>query len=48
LSRTPVEAPNTLLSEARVQLVDVLCEGEIEGFVDGKKSIFLDNTAFRG
>ena len=45
LSRTPVEAPNTLLSEARVQLVDVLCEGEIEGFVDGKKSIFLDNTA---
>jgi predicted phage tail protein len=43
--RTPVEAPNTLLSEARVLVIDVLCEGEIEGLVDGRKSIFLDNTA---
>jgi len=43
--RTPIELPNTLFSEARVQVVDVLCEGEIEGFVDNKKSIFLDNTA---
>jgi len=42
--RTPVEYPNTLRSKNIVRILDVLCEGPIEGLVDGNKSIFLDQT----
>ena len=45
--RTPVEEPNTLQSRAVVRFVDLLCEGEIEGLVDGENSIFFNNIPIR-
>ncbi|ODN41042.1 host specificity protein J [Piscirickettsia litoralis] len=41
---TPTEAPNTLSANAIVTLVDLLGEGEIEGLVDGAKSVYFDDT----
>ena len=41
---------NTLFSKSSVRIIDLVSEGEIEGFVDsadGRKSIFLDGTAIR-
>ena len=44
--RTPVEAPDSLQSIARARLLDLLGEGEIEGFATENvlESIFLDET----
>jgi len=41
---TPTTARDTLQSKAYVRIIDLLSEGEIEGLVDGNKSIFVDNT----
>lgn len=39
------EDPNTLFSKARMRIVDILSEGEIEAaLVDGAKSIYFDYT----
>jgi len=44
-SRTPIESPDTLRSRSYAQIVDLICEGEIEGLVTGDgKSIYLDQT----
>ena len=43
-SRAPVEAPDSIRSRAYARVVDLICEGEVEGLVDGNKSIFLDGT----
>ena len=43
-SSTPVEQPDSLHSRDTAYLLDGLCEGEIEGLVDGLKSIYLDGT----
>ena len=43
-SRTPIEAPDSLRSKAFARVLDVIGEGEIEGLVDGAKSIYLDET----
>lgn len=43
-NHTPKEAPETGRSKQIVNIVELLCEGEIEGLVDGFKSIYLDNT----
>jgi len=43
-SRTPIEADDTLQSEQFANVLDLLCEGEIQGLDDGGKSIFLDGT----
>ena len=43
-SRTPTEADDTLSSEQFASVLDLLCEGEIEGLDDGGKSIFLEDT----
>jgi predicted phage tail protein len=43
-SRTPIEADDSLQSEQFAHVLDLLCEGEIEGLDDGTKSIFLDDT----
>ena len=43
-SHVPTEAPNTLRSRAYARVIDVISEGEIEGLVDGLKSIYLDDT----
>ena len=39
-----VEDPNTLHSTGNAQIIDLVSEGEIEGLVDGAKSIFFDDT----
>jgi predicted phage tail protein len=46
---SPSDDANTLFSKSSVRLIDLISEGEIEGFVesDGRKSIFLDDTAIR-
>lgn len=41
---TPYEAPETGRSKQRVKIVEVLSEGEIEGLVNGVKSVYLDKT----
>lgn len=43
-SRTPVEAPDSLRSAQFANIVEVISEGEIEGLVNGMKSIYLDGT----
>lgn len=43
-THVPTEAPNTLRSRAYARVIDVISEGEIEGLVDGLKSIYLDDT----
>jgi hypothetical protein len=46
-SRTPVEAPNTLQSIAFVRIVDLISEGEIEGYSNSLYSglsIYFDDT----
>ena len=39
--------PDTLQSIARLRVVDAVCEGEIEGLVNGPQSIYLDSTAIQ-
>lgn len=43
-SRVAKEDPNTLQSKQYAKVLDLVCEGEIEGLVDGEKSIYLNNT----
>ncbi len=43
-ARSPVEAADSLRSKQYARVIDVICEGEIEGLVDGNKSVYLDNT----
>ena len=38
------EAADSLRSKAYAKIVDLVCEGEIQGLVDGDKSIFLNGT----
>ena len=42
--RTPTEQDDSLSSEQFASVLDLLCEGEIQGFDDGGKSIFLEDT----
>lgn len=46
-SRTPKTAPDSLDSRQYANVIDLISEGEIEGLVDGQKSIFLNNTALQ-
>ena len=41
---TPVEAPNSARSKSYAQVVDLICEGEIEGLANGLCSVYLDGT----
>ena len=43
-AHVPHEAKDTLKSSAVARVLDLLSEGEIEGLVDGAKSIYLDGT----
>ncbi len=45
--RTPVEDKNTLQSRAIARFVDLICEGEIEGLVNGEESIYYNNIPIR-
>jgi predicted phage tail protein len=40
-------AAATITTDSSIKLIDALCEGEIEGLVDGAKSIYLNKTAIR-
>jgi predicted phage tail protein len=42
--RAPIEAPDSLRSRQNARVLDLICEGEIEGLVDGLKSVYLDET----
>lgn len=42
--RSPVESPNTLRSKATGYILDVLSEGPIKGFVNGYRSVILNDT----
>ena len=42
--RAPQEAPDSLISTQYARVLSVLCEGEIEGIVNGAQGIFLDDT----
>lgn len=44
LPRLPVEASDSLRSTSFAYVLDLLAEGEIEGLVDGLKSVYLDGT----
>ena len=43
-ARVAQEAPDSLRSIAYARVLDLVCEGEIEGLVNGSRSIYLDNT----
>ena len=43
-ARVPVEARDSLRSVSLAKIVDLLAEGEIEGLVNGAKSIYLNGT----
>lgn len=44
---TPYEAPESGRSKQQVSVVEFISEGEIEGLIDGAKSIYLDDTALQ-
>lgn len=43
-ARVAQEAADSLRSKAYARVVDLVCEGEIEGLVQGLQSVFLDDT----
>jgi predicted phage tail protein len=43
-ARTPVESPDSLRSVQYANIIDLISEGELEGLVDGTKSIYFDDT----
>lgn len=45
---TPTEAKDNLDSKQFARVLDLIGEGEINGLVDGAKSIFLNNTPLQG
>ena len=46
-SRSPRTTPDSLDSRQYATIVDLISEGEIEGLVDGSKSIFFNGTALQ-
>ncbi|VVE28043.1 host specificity protein J [Pandoraea pneumonica] len=42
--RQPVESPDSLHSVATAKVLDIVSEGEIYGFVDGLRSVFVNET----
>ena len=40
----PTTDDNTLFSSAKAKIVDLISEGEISGLINGKKSVFINNT----
>jgi predicted phage tail protein len=43
-SRSPVEAPDSLRSVQYARVINLLCEGEIEGIVGNAAGIYVDDT----
>ena len=46
-SHTPTEADDTLQSFQRVEVIDLISEGPIEGIVNTEKGIYLDGTPIK-
>jgi predicted phage tail protein len=46
-ARVPVESPDTLRSIQYAKIIDLVSEGEIEGLVDGLRSVYLDDVPLR-
>lgn len=46
--RAPIEASDTARSVSYARVLDILSEGEIEGPVNGLKSVLLDGTPLAG
>lgn len=42
--KTPTEAVDNLKSKQQLSIIDLLCEGQIEGPVNGLQSVFLNDT----
>ena len=43
-AKTPKEAQDNLKSNQQLSIIDLLCEGQIEGPINGLQSIFLNDT----
>ena len=43
-AKTPTEARDNLKSHQQLSIIDLLCEGQIEGPANGLQSVFLNNT----
>ncbi|VFS51183.1 hypothetical protein [Budvicia aquatica] len=43
-SHTPKEAPDNLKSKQVLSIIDMLCEGQIEGPVNGLQGVYLNKT----
>jgi predicted phage tail protein len=43
-ARSTFEAPDSLQSKATARVLDLICEGEVEGLVNGLRSVYLDKT----
>lgn len=43
-AKTPKEAQDNLKSHQQLSIIDLLCEGQIEGPVNGLQSVFLNDT----
>jgi hypothetical protein len=43
----PQEAPNTLFSSAKAEILDLVSEGEVEGLINGAQSIYLNGTPLK-
>lgn len=43
-ARTPVEQADNLKSKQQLSIIDLLCEGQIEGPVGGLKGVYLNDT----
>jgi predicted phage tail protein len=43
-ARVAQESPDSLRSKAYARVVDLVCEGEIEGLAEGLQSVYLDDT----
>lgn len=43
-SHVPTESPDSLHSKQYAKVIDLICEGEIVGLVNGLKSVYLDDT----
>lgn len=46
-ARTPVEQPDSLQSRSTAKIIELLCEGEIVGLVNGAQSIFFGDTPLK-
>ncbi|QBH97149.1 host specificity protein J [Limnobaculum zhutongyuii] len=47
-SYTPTEQPDNLKSKQKLSIIDMLCEGQIEGPVGGLRGVYLNKTQVQG